>query len=418
MAIYFMAAAASGGNDANSGTQLSPWATTAKALTVMVAGDTLFIRGGTYPQIFNLGTKHGVAGAPMTFSGFTGETAIITGTSGNAKWWQYTTDSTNSLVDYMTFQNMIFDSAGDTTEDADTGRIPDLNAVQNWILDGIEARNSHGLFLLINHTSHDITIRNCHFHHNDTAFPGDFHRYYAIYIHDANNILIENCEFDHTVGPAIQISPGLAGPNASGASGPNDNIVVRNCRMHDCNTYTATGNHGGGFIIAGQATNVQIYNNLIYNNGTAPTHGDGTGIFVSSGFSGSVSLLNNTIYGNHGYSNGTGGGWGIRVESGISGITYRNNICYGNDLVGILDDSGTSIFSNNLQTNPLFVNAAGLDFHLQSGSAARDAGFNIGSPVTTDFDGNGRPQGAGYDIGAYEFGSVSLPAIPTGLAVT
>ncbi len=40
------------------------------------------------------------------------------------------------------------------------------------------------------------------------------------------------------------------------------------------------------------------------------------------------------------------------------------------------------------------------DFHLLAGTAAVDTG--LATPATADFDGNARPQGAAFDIGAYE----------------
>ena len=91
----------------------------------------------------------------------------------------------------------------------------------------------------------------------------------------------------------------------------------------------------------------------------------------------------------------------IYVGSGSTGAIIRNNICYTgttyqNDGVSTTQDH------NLFGTNPLFVNAAANDFHLQSGSPAIDAGTSIGAP-TTDFDGNTRPQGSGYDIGPYEY---------------
>jgi hypothetical protein len=68
---------------------------------------------------------------------------------------------------------------------------------------------------------------------------------------------------------------------------------------------------------------------------------------------------------------------------------------------------------------PGFVNPP-TDFHLQSTSPAIDKGTTI-STIGTDFDGNVRPQGAAFDIGAFEVlsGSTSSrPAAPTGLTAT
>jgi hypothetical protein len=48
-----------------------------------------------------------------------------------------------------------------------------------------------------------------------------------------------------------------------------------------------------------------------------------------------------------------------------------------------------------------FVNPSVWNYHLTVGSAAIDAGVDAG--VTTDIDGDTRPQGNGYDIGADEF---------------
>jgi hypothetical protein len=57
----------------------------------------------------------------------------------------------------------------------------------------------------------------------------------------------------------------------------------------------------------------------------------------------------------------------------------------------------------NVTSAPLFVNAAGNDFHLQSTSPCINSGNNAYISVTTDLDGNPRIMGGTVDIGAYEY---------------
>jgi hypothetical protein len=107
---------------------------------------------------------------------------------------------------------------------------------------------------------------------------------------------------------------------------------------------------------------------------------------------------------------------------------YRNQVVSGGGF-NTLDEDYNLYFSNqgsvgytlaphSLISNPMFVNAAGNDYHLQQTSAAIDAGLTLPF-VPKDFDGKLRPQGAGYDIGAYEFVAVTSqrPNPPSGLRI-
>ncbi len=57
-------------------------------------------------------------------------------------------------------------------------------------------------------------------------------------------------------------------------------------------------------------------------------------------------------------------------------------------------------FGGNIAGDPLFVNLALGDLQLQTSSPCIDAGTGVA--LTVDFDGNARPQGAGFDMGAFE----------------
>lgn len=88
---------------------------------------------------------------------------------------------------------------------------------------------------------------------------------------------------------------------------------------------------------------------------------------------------------------------GIRRPSGGTGTVTASYTFFHNNLFDY-DTTGVSIF-NPVYGNPAFVSST--DYHLTGTSDAINHGTNAG--VAFDFDGESRPWGGGYDIGADEY---------------
>jgi hypothetical protein len=81
------------------------------------------------------------------------------------------------------------------------------------------------------------------------------------------------------------------------------------------------------------------------------------------------------------------------IDGGGGNVTAAGNLYFG---AGAYGGDASPVAGD-----PAFVDTAGRDFHLQVGSAAIDHG--AASEVERDHDGLSRDQGAGADIGAYEY---------------
>jgi hypothetical protein len=108
----------------------------------------------------------------------------------------------------------------------------------------------------------------------------------------------------------------------------------------------------------------------------------------------------------------------IYIDGSTSQITGDKNLWFG---VG----SGPAQTTNNINADPVFTNRTIGDYHILTGSPAINTGLvivpsnpfepNPGPTIDTDKDGVLRAQGAGYDLGAYEFfsGTATRPNPPT-----
>ncbi len=243
----------------------------------------------------------------------------------------------------------------------------------------------------------DVEIKNAK-HHGIAVTRSTDNEFIRITAHDNgttddtdNGIYIGEASHRTLIADSTFYNNHAAGIQVYSTTTPPDGCIVRNNR-----SYT---NGTSGLVLS--ATNTLAYNNVIYNNHTAAGNllGSARSGLKVSGSSTGVKLYNNTVYGQKANSSDKG----IEVSSGAANTEVKDNIAYNN--AQNLSNSGTNtLLANNLTTDPKFIDASNTNFHLQSTSPAIDAGATLVN-VPTDYDGNPRPQGAVYDIGAYEFGS-------------
>lgn len=186
----------------------------------------------------------------------------------------------------------------------------------------------------------------------------------------------------------------------------------------DCSVYPARAVYiFEQYFRTGDPTPIPLTN--IYNN-VFDTCGYPTNDGVVEVQNGDINIYNNTIYNARSYPLFVATSGAIGVQAHIPVLTWKNNIshvqsgiayhqtsipasvdsfvCDVNNYYGNGAYSGSC--TNAISSDPLFVSSS--DFHLQSGSPAKDAGTTV-ALVTKDFDGIERPQNSIYDIGAYEY---------------
>lgn len=146
---------------------------------------------------------------------------------------------------------------------------------------------------------------------------------------------------------------------------------------------------GGGMNNVGNAT----LTNVTFTGNSA---GFGPAIYVSD-VPGSTVVQNSILWGNTGTTEAPEI-WG--ADDGAA-VTYS-------------DVQGGWTGTGNIDADPLFVDAANGDLHLQAGSPAVNSGDQTLLPagITTDLDGNARVVGANVDMGAYEFQGTTSNTAP------
>jgi uncharacterized repeat protein (TIGR01451 family) len=128
---------------------------------------------------------------------------------------------------------------------------------------------------------------------------------------------------------------------------------------------------------------------LLHNTIARNTGGDGSGVHVAS--NSTAELVNTILVGQR-----------IGVYASSSSSADMEGTLWGSGTwANTMDRAGPITHTDDQTGDPAFVDPDNGDYHIGVGSAAIDAGVDAG--VSTDIDGEPRPAGAGFDIGADEF---------------
>lgn len=443
---------AKNGYDGNPGTESQPWLTITKAANTAVAGDTVYVKQGTYNERVIV-KNSGSPGKYITFAAYPGNSATIDGSG-------ISMDKSNGLFQitgkqYIRVSGLrVVNSAHEGIRVQGPGTsniIIEKNYIYGTSGSGISAWGVVGSGNCAPNCAYDgivnIVIDGNELNNVFTGKNGDVGEEISIAM-GVDTFEVKNNHIHDGLNSQSDVGQGIGGEGIDAKQGVRNgkiynnqvhnlkrparatvgiyigewdrstyNIDVFNNVVHDIDGYgIMVGTERGGPV-----DSIRIYNNVVYNNLR-------DGVIIDSygqphGPISNVKIVNNVAYGN-GLEPGRGGI--VVFDNNAKNVVVRNNIVSKNREFQISVPSGSSNIatSNNLidgyrgfawsiyketyggpnsvTGDPRFVNPGNADFHLSGSSPAIDKGTSTDAP-NADLDGNARPKGAGYDIGAFEY---------------
>jgi hypothetical protein len=337
-ATYYVSPA---GSDSNSGTLTAPFRTIQKAASLVNAGDTVIVKDGVYTDTYAPGymlylTRGGTASNPITFKSENKWGAVIDGQNANE------CVSFTRNANYVRIENFEIRNCTVGVISADN-----VGATHGYIYgNDIHHLSHHGIDL--DNSSHNFTIDSNVIHDLDTTNP-DWNTYGIYVAKDTSyTTVINNVFYNIKKGWIIHLYK-------HGSQNPQRNTKIIN------NTFAGeSARFVGQIIIAAMSPNLLIENNIFYNPKTAAIR---------------------AYYDNAGKN-----------------IIVRNNITNVNAMCSYTYCRGLTFSNNRTNCDPIFVDPAKHDYHLQSASPAINKGTYY---VGYDADRNTRV--GNPDIGAYEY---------------
>jgi len=397
-AQYFVAP---DGNNAAAGDANAPWQTLQFAADSVGPGDRVTVRAGQYTGFYL--TTSGTAAAPIAFLA---EPGVLINEPNSV-----TPDGINlELVSHVVVDGFAVSgvpragvrAVGLANQPASFVTIRNVTASNNgrW---GIFTGHVDDLLIESNRTSGSVAE-------------------HGIYVSNSGDrpIVRNNIAWSNN-GSGIQLNA----DESQGGDGIITQAVISGNVIYD------NGRGGGSGINLDGVQNSLIVNNLLYQN-----HASGVSLFQIDGGGPSTGnrLINNTIH------QADDGRWAVNLQDGAADTTVLNNILVSDhSFRGAIDASGDSLLGLDSDYNvviprftsddqsltlaewqsltggdahsidasvaELFVDASTGNYHLQPDAPAIDMGTANMAPGV-DLDGLPRPQGLGFDVGAFEFGGL------------
>jgi hypothetical protein len=414
--------------------------TTIKAgLTAAQAGDTVYVKAGTYQETVTFG-KSGTIAAPIVLCNYGTDTPVIDGnaTSGNVV---TIADKSNVQIIGFEVQNA---KGGDPSIGISIEGCGENIVIKNCKVHDITSanKNAHGIAAYGSDGANPITnllvegneIYNCKLGQSESmVLNGNVTRFQVINntVHDNDNIGIDFIGYEGTAGSNDQAREGVCVGNhvynissttnptyggdgcADGiyVDGGRDIVIERNI-VDKCDIGIEVASEHGGK----STSNITVRSNWVSNSAQANIL---TGGYASGkGSATNIVIVNNTLY------HGSDGEIGLQFNN--NGVVIKNNICVarsGKEYISDWGSNNTNVtLDNNLYfgasssspgswndahaiyADPKLINAP-TDMRVPSNSPAVDVGVSLTAELVgeLDIDGNNRVNGTDIDIGAFEF---------------
>ncbi len=441
--VYYVAVNEPGASDANNGLyptyqggQDGPWLSIQHAASTMTAGDTTYVRAGTYDESGIVFAHSGAPGAPITLASYPSEQVVIDGSqaSESLPGIGIVEGRSHYVIQGLTIRNMPW--SGIATDDSTTEPYRDITirdctlhdngwsgldlaVVDGFVVENVQAYANayYGMNIIGSQdgalSAANGTVRNSSFY-NHTGDEG-----HGLAINQGHHITVSDSIAYHNTIHGFDVSDW---PKYGQLS---HHITLERNFSYD--------NGVAGFAINSDSHHVIYRNNVAWRNGA-----DWAGHGASSGFLCYRGCWHVEWYNNVSLENSDAGFW---VEEGLGTygtpednlLIFKNNIAYDNDPRGwaaalviegkdtwqvvaehnnwsvppgfelaVINQgieytpaqiNGGAFQTGNISVDPQFVDATAPDVHLQPGSPCIDAGVDIGLPYL----------GPAPDMGAFEF---------------